>query len=84
MAEAATTAPAEAASPAPAAEAAAGSEAAAPAAAPAPAPEAAEGEPAKDAVAPLLAELRVELLGCVWSSVQLVQNLDRSPAGETP
>jgi dTDP-4-dehydrorhamnose 3,5-epimerase len=39
---------------------------------------------AKDAVAPLLAELRVELLGCVWSSVQLVQNLDRSPAGETP
>ena len=38
----------------------------------------------KDAVAPLLEELQVELLGCVWTSVQLVQNLDRSPAGETP
>ena len=38
----------------------------------------------KDAVAPLLAELRSELLSCVWTSVQPVQNLDRSPAGETP
>ena len=38
----------------------------------------------KDAGAPLLAELQVELLSCVWTSVQRVQNLDRSPAGETP
>ena len=38
----------------------------------------------KDAVAPLLADLRSELLSCVRTSVQPVQNLDRSPAGETP
>jgi dTDP-4-dehydrorhamnose 3,5-epimerase len=42
----------------------------------------------KDAVAPLLAEVRGELLGCVWSSVQPVRNQDAasqdpSPAGET-
>jgi dTDP-4-dehydrorhamnose 3,5-epimerase len=42
----------------------------------------------KDAAAPLLAEVRGELLGCVWSSVQPGQNQDAasqdpSPAGET-
>ena len=36
----------------------------------------------KDAVAPLLEELRVELLGCVWTSVQLVQIQDASSLGE--
>ena len=36
----------------------------------------------KDAVAPLLEELRVELLGCVWTSAQLVQIQDASSLGE--
>ncbi|MBD2422499.1 dTDP-4-dehydrorhamnose 3,5-epimerase [Cyanobium sp. FACHB-13342] len=36
----------------------------------------------KDAVAPLLAELRAELLSCVWTSVQPVQIQDGPSRGE--
>jgi dTDP-4-dehydrorhamnose 3,5-epimerase len=36
----------------------------------------------KDAVAPLLEELRVELLGCVWTSVRSVRIQDASSLGE--
>ena len=36
----------------------------------------------KDAVAPLLVECRDGLLGCVWNSVQSVQNQDAALAGE--
>ena len=36
----------------------------------------------KDAVAPLLAECRDGLFGCVWNSVQPVQNQDPALAGE--